>query len=102
MEKESQLINVKYPGYKILTTSEERQKNYSMEEIETIISMKKGGHTLKEILESLNRTYWSVVYKISELKKKNFCSEVNLLKILAQNKKVPRNFPGTFFLKLTK
>jgi len=72
LEKESELISGKYPDYKILTTSEERQKNYSMEEIETIISMKKGGHTLTEISESLNRTYWSVVYKISELKKGSF------------------------------
>jgi hypothetical protein len=72
LKKENAVIRAEYPGYEILTTSEERQKNYSIEEIEAIISMKKCGHTLKEISESLNRTYWSVVYKISELKKGSF------------------------------
>lgn len=70
LEKESALIMGKYPDYKILITSEERQKNYSTEEIETIISMKKEGHTIHDISVLLNRTYWSVIYKISELKKK--------------------------------
>lgn len=72
LEKESVLISAKYSDYKILTTSEERQKNYGTEEIETIISMKECGHSIQEISESIGRTYWSVVYKLSELKKNNF------------------------------
>lgn len=57
LEKESALISAKYPGYKILTISEERQKNYSMEEVETIISMKKRGHTIHDTFFRITKSY---------------------------------------------
>ncbi|MEK3992162.1 hypothetical protein [Robertmurraya sp. FSL R5-0851] len=49
MEKESAVIRTKYPEYEVLTTSEERHKNYRIKEIETIISMKKRGRTINDI-----------------------------------------------------
>lgn len=49
LEKESAVIRTKYPEYEVLTTSEERHKNYRIKEIETIISMKKRGRTINDI-----------------------------------------------------
>ncbi|MBZ9535250.1 DNA endonuclease [Cytobacillus oceanisediminis] len=58
----------KYPSYTILTTDSDRFKNYSKEEINTLIILKNEGVTINEIAKKLNRSYWSVVYKWSEIK----------------------------------
>lgn len=42
--------------------------NYSLQENEIIISMKKQGKTDKEIAEKCNRSYWGVVDKIRRLR----------------------------------
>ncbi|OHR74543.1 hypothetical protein HMPREF3291_17755 [Bacillus sp. HMSC76G11] len=58
-----------YPGYRILAADSRRNRNYTSEEIELLINLKKGGSSDNAIAEKLNRSYWSVVYKISELRK---------------------------------
>lgn len=63
-------LNKLYPKYEVIASSSERSKEYSLKEIETIISMKLDGETDKSIAEKIGRTYWSVVYKIGQLRKK--------------------------------
>lgn len=58
-----------YPDYEVFASSSERSKEYSKNEIETILVMKQSGATDKAIAKVIKRTYWSVVYKISELRK---------------------------------
>ncbi|MCF6410153.1 hypothetical protein [Pseudalkalibacillus salsuginis] len=53
----------------IQTSSSDNQQNYSYEEIKRIITLKQSGVKDKEIAKSLNRSYWSIVYKVSELRK---------------------------------
>jgi hypothetical protein len=55
----------------IVISSSERNKAYTSEEIELIINLKKANVTDQTIADELGRTYWSVVYKISELRKKS-------------------------------
>src|SRR5690606_26890174 len=54
---------------KIKISSSDRKKLYSLNEISKIVHLKKTGYTNQEIAEKLERTYWSVVYKIRELRK---------------------------------
>ena len=61
----------KYPTYEILVSSRERMRPYNKKEIEIIISMKKENRTDQAIADALGRTYWSIVYKIQELRKEN-------------------------------
>ncbi|UJL45681.1 hypothetical protein KFZ58_14980 [Virgibacillus sp. NKC19-16] len=42
---------------------------YSDDEVQEIIQLKQCGYTDKEIANLIGRSYWSVVYKLSELKK---------------------------------
>ena len=42
---------------------------YTEEEVEKLITMKKAGKSDREIAAALGRTYWSVVYKASMLRK---------------------------------
>lgn len=53
----------------LVLSSSDRRKTYSDEEIDKIIYLKQKGATYQSIADSLGRTYWSVVYKVSELKK---------------------------------
>lgn len=53
----------------IKTSSSQRCKPYSKTEINTLIEWKKQGKTDVAIAEYLNRSYWSVVYKLVELRK---------------------------------
>lgn len=53
----------------IKLSSSSRRNSYSTPEINTIIQLKKSGYN-KEIANNLGRTYWSVIYKMSELRKK--------------------------------
>jgi hypothetical protein len=54
---------------KVKQSSSNRFKNYSNEEIKKLIKHKKAGYTDKHIAEQLGRSYWSIVYKLSELRK---------------------------------
>ncbi len=58
-----------YPDYQIITSSSSRSEVYSDEEIDLLIILKSLGFTDKVISNILNRSYWSVVYKWSDLQK---------------------------------
>ncbi|MGM7634569.1 DNA endonuclease [Bacillus sp. Hm123] len=68
---EKQLLTTQYPNYEVITTDSERYKPYSEEEVSLLTSMKTKGATTKQIAKKLNRTYWSVTYKIKELRRKS-------------------------------
>ena len=53
----------KYPDYEVITSSSERSKAYSDDEIELLIKLKLIGYKDKDVAELLKRSYWSVVYK---------------------------------------
>ncbi|WP_443141013.1 hypothetical protein [Pseudalkalibacillus sp. R45] len=53
----------------IQISSSDNHKNYSYGEIKRIITLKQSGMQDKDIAKSLNRSYWSIVYKVSELRK---------------------------------
>lgn len=53
----------------IKISSSNRRKLYSTEEIENIIKLKTLGCTDNDIASFIDRSYWSVVYKIQELRK---------------------------------
>lgn len=53
----------------IKISSSDRKKLYSSDEISTIVHLKKAGYTDQSIAEKLGRSYWSVVYKIREIRK---------------------------------
>lgn len=56
----------------IKLSSSNRNKPYSKNEIETIIHLKQSGFTDKYIAEKIGRSYWSVVYKLRELRMKGY------------------------------
>ena len=66
---EKELLAKQYPGYQVITTSSERSKPYSCEEISLLISLKQTGQTTNQIATALGRTYWSVTYKLGELRR---------------------------------
>lgn len=68
-KKEKEKYQKLYPTYKVLTSCSHRNKKYTHEEIETLITLKKKKMTDQYISEKIGRSYWSVVYKISELRK---------------------------------
>lgn len=59
---------------KIVLSSSERNKSYSQGEIKLIIELKSAGYTDQNIASRLGRSYWSVVYKIKELRKDGYLS----------------------------
>jgi hypothetical protein len=59
----------------IVATSPDRFKNYADEEIDKIITLKKKGLKDKEIAVIVNRSYWSIVYKLQELRKMGLLKE---------------------------
>lgn len=61
----------KYPKYEVITSSGERSKAYSDDEIELLIKLKLIRYTDKDVAELLNRSYWSVVYKWKEIRKES-------------------------------
>ncbi len=64
-------IKMKYgEDVHIKISSSKRRNLYTDSDIQTIITLKKAGVTDKLIAKELDRTYWSVVYKIKELRKK--------------------------------
>lgn len=66
---ESIKLKNEYPGYETLSSNSKRHRNYSDIEISAIIEMKRNQFTDKDIAAALNRTYWSIVYKLQELRK---------------------------------
>jgi hypothetical protein len=63
------LLNKYGSEIKVILSSSNRFKNYSKEEIQKLIKQKKAGYADKHIAEQLGRSYWSIVYKLSELRK---------------------------------
>jgi hypothetical protein len=63
------LLNKYGSEIKVILSSSNRFKNYSIEEIQKLIKQKKAGYADKHIAEQLGRSYWSIVYKLSELRK---------------------------------
>lgn len=59
----------KFHGYNVISSDSNRFQNYSEEELNSIITLKKSGKTDREISKSLNRSYWSIVYKLREIRK---------------------------------
>ncbi|RSD25197.1 DNA endonuclease [Mesobacillus subterraneus] len=56
-------------GYTVISSDSMRFKNYTQIEIKRLITLKKAGLTHKEISTALNRPYWSIVYKLREIRK---------------------------------
>lgn len=54
----------------IKISSSNRRRIYSKSDINTLVKLKRAGCTDQAIANKLGRTYWSVVYKISTLRKK--------------------------------
>lgn len=69
--REAIKYSAKYPGYEVITSSSERNKTYSEDEIELLIKLKLIGYADKDVAGLLNRSYCSVVYKWSEIRKKS-------------------------------
>lgn len=69
LQHETEILSKIYPQYEVRTSSHERFKNYNDEEISMIILMLQQKKTQQSIADTLGRSYWSVVYKISELRK---------------------------------
>ena len=66
-ELEKIKLKNKYRDFNIKTSVPKAY--YSTEEIEAMVRLKSEGMTDKEIAKQLGRSYWSVVYKLSELRK---------------------------------
>ncbi|WP_204524679.1 DNA endonuclease [Litchfieldia alkalitelluris] len=58
-----------YPDYEVLDSNPNRFKNYSLNEINQLISLKRSGITDKQIAIKLQRSYWSIDYKLKEIRK---------------------------------
>jgi len=56
-----------HPQHNVLTSKPSRP--YTSEECTTILELKTSGWTTQAIAEKLDRTYWSVTYKLGQLKK---------------------------------
>ena len=66
---ETKKLQAKYPDYDVLSSIRKRRNPYTDQELIQIIRHKKEGMTDREIAARLNRTYWSIVYKLRELRK---------------------------------
>ncbi|SDO36737.1 hypothetical protein [Alkalicoccus daliensis] len=68
--QEKEKFKALYPDYELFAGSAERTKPYSELEIARIIDLLRDGTKVKDIAVKTGRTYWSLVYKIRELKLK--------------------------------
>ncbi len=66
VEKEK---HITYEGYTVIASDSMRSKNYTQKEVLQIISLKREGKSDKIISQTLNRSYWSIVYKLKQLRK---------------------------------
>ncbi|WP_226529287.1 DNA endonuclease [Metabacillus niabensis] len=67
---EKEKLQFDYPDYTVIESDSKRFSKYTEKEEIDIVRLKLEGKTDKAIAEYLNRTYWSVVYKIRELRKR--------------------------------
>lgn len=67
MEREKLLKD--YPDFQILSSDSNRWRDYTKEEITTMILLKKEGKTNQQIADELQRSYWSIVYKLKDIRK---------------------------------
>lgn len=56
------------PDYQLKASSSERSKPYTEEEIKRLIELKEKRMTMQAIADELQRSYWSVTYKWSDIK----------------------------------
>lgn len=56
------------PDYQLKASNSERSKPYTEEEINILIELKEKGMTTQAIADELQRSYWSVAYKWSDIK----------------------------------
>lgn len=68
---EKQRWHSKHPDYQLIASSRKRMRAYSPDEIAILKRMKQSGNIDQQIADALGRTYWSVVYKASELRSQN-------------------------------
>ncbi|WP_307342455.1 DNA endonuclease [Metabacillus malikii] len=66
---EKEKLQALYPDYHVIESNSTRFKNYTNEEITKLIALKQLAYTDDEIAKELGRSYWSIVYKIKELRK---------------------------------
>ncbi|MBT2687161.1 DNA endonuclease [Bacillus sp. ISL-47] len=66
---EEEKLKKLHTGYQILSSDSNRFRNYTENEVAQIIDFKKNGKTDKQIANELQRSYWSIVYKLKELRK---------------------------------
>lgn len=66
---EKKILKNQFPSYEVLATSSDRFKEYSKIEIRKIIELKQKGKTDQAIADKLNRSYWSIVYKLTDLRR---------------------------------
>lgn len=70
------LEKTKHPDMSVIVSK--AKNDYTNEEIQFIIQAKQKGMTDAKIAKTLNRTYWSVVYKWQDIKK-NILKEDSIL-----------------------
>ncbi|KWW20842.1 DNA endonuclease [Peribacillus simplex] len=70
-QKEIMKWKSKYPDYTVVTSSSDRSKPYSPDEIKLLNQLKEIGYSTNEIAKVLKRSYWSVTYKWQDIKKRN-------------------------------
>ncbi|PID23305.1 hypothetical protein [Sporosarcina sp. P7] len=68
---EKQKWRQEYPNYQLIVSDRKRMRAYTEDEISILRHMKQSGKTDQQIADELGRSYWSVVYKISELRSQN-------------------------------
>ncbi|CEG25899.1 DNA endonuclease [Bacillus sp. B-jedd] len=71
LKTEKEKWKEKHPNYDLVVTSSERFRKYTLEETENLIRFKRYGITDQTIADLLGRSYWSVVYKLREMRKMN-------------------------------
>lgn len=66
---EKERYHLKYPDYQVLTSNRKRSKAYDEKEIAKLIKLKSNSFTDQQIANEIGRSYWSVVYKLADLRK---------------------------------
>lgn len=68
---EKQKWHQKHPNYQVIVSDRKRMRPYTTDEINSLCHMKLAGKTDQQIADAPGRSYWSIVYKISELRLQN-------------------------------
>lgn len=69
LQQEIKEYKQQYPEYSVVTSKSTRSKHYDQDEINTMISLKKQGITDQKIGQTIGRSYWSVIYKLADLRR---------------------------------